>query len=457
MRLGLLFFCGNEGAEMNSKEMKFKTVLTRYMIPQMVGLVINSTYFIVDGIFVGRRLGTDALAAVGVSVPIVEVMIAISMLIAAGSGVMIASSYGKGMHQFARDIFNLSVMIAVIFSFFVVAAGNIFLMPLSHLLGANDVILEDTMTYLRYFITFSPFLVFSFLFSTHARNDGRPKLAMWALVIGSGCNILLDYIFMYPFNMGIAGAGLATGLGSLFSALILLPHYLSKRGNLYFEIPILKKESIYRILVNGTPAFISEFSIGLVTLLYNLAIVHNGLGEKGLAAYVIIGYASLICLSVFIGASQGIQPVIGYFSGAEESLKIKELFKKSTILLILLGSILYFILMIGGESFFQIFVKEDQALLAYTGGIMALYFINLPFAAVNILVISILQSMEQIKASLLIAVFRSSLAVMLFLIVLPVFLGENGVWVAATFGEIVTLLIILRIWQKRDRKERVIR
>ncbi|MCH3988053.1 MAG: MATE family efflux transporter [Lachnospiraceae bacterium] len=197
----------------------------KFALPQMIGLLFNSIYIIVDGLFIGNRLGRDAMAAAAVGVPLVEILIALSMAITSGA-----------------------------------------------------------VTYIRYIITFSPFMLYSYLLGGMARNDGRPKLAMWALTIGSLSNILLDYVFIYLLNLGIGGAALATALGPILSDVLLLPHFLKKKGCLYFRRSRFELRAVGHILATGFPSFIMEFTIGIVTFVYNTAIRFYGFGEIGLAA-----------------------------------------------------------------------------------------------------------------------------------------------------------------------------
>lgn len=216
-------------------EGKIPSLFMRYAIPQMIGLLFNSVYIIVDGIFIGNRLGTDAMAAAAVSVPLVEILIAMSIAVASGAGVLISSDLARGKNDHAVQIFNTAVLCALAMGGIVSIMGNLFIQPLSEMLGSTQYIHEQAIEYMHYILTFSPFLILSFLFSGIVRNDGCPKLAMAALSIGSISNIILDYLFMYPLNLGIGGAALATALGPIFSVLILLPHFVLKHGNLFFQ------------------------------------------------------------------------------------------------------------------------------------------------------------------------------------------------------------------------------
>lgn len=190
----------------------------------------------------------------------------------------------------------------------IMALGNLFIDSLAVMLGSTPDIHGEAIQYMRYIVTFCPFQILSFLLSGLARNDGRPKLAMIALAAGSCSNILLDWFFMYPLNMGIGGAALATALGPIFSVLILLPHFLRRRGDLFFQLVRPLTYEIGKIYSLGFPSFIMEFTIGIITFVYNAAIVRCGYGELGLAAYLVIGYLMLIILTFFLGMAEGCSP-----------------------------------------------------------------------------------------------------------------------------------------------------
>lgn len=433
---------------MDFNKAKNSTIFFKYIIPQMLGLIFNSVYFIVDGIFIGNKLGSNVLASVGITVPVVEISIAISMLIAVGSSIIISIYKGQKKDKEARQVFNIIMKFTIIFSVILMIVLNIFLKELSVLLGADSNNIKDVMIYLRYYITFSPFLIFSFLLSTFARNDNKPTLAMISLTVGALSNVVLDYILMYPLNMGLAGAALATGLGPVFSVIILMPHFLKKKGSLYFEKTKFNFNILKKSLVEGIPAFIAEFSIGFVTLIYNKAIIKQGLGDDGLAIYLVIGYAALIFLTSFLGVGQGIQPVVSYLEGSNNGKKIKSLFKSTFIFNILLSIFLYTIMYFFGYIFYGLFIKNNPALLMNAVEISRIYFINIIFASINILSISFLQSISKTKSAMLISLCRSVVLILIFINLLPNILGINGMWLAMTFTELVTTILSLVLIKK---------
>ena len=216
---------------------------------------------------------------------------------------------GRGECESAVQTFNIALYGALGMGVLVMTLGNLFIHPLAAALGSTPEIHQEAIEYMRYIVTFSPFLILSFLLSGLARNDGRPRLAMAALAVGSISNIVLDYVFMYPLNMGIGGAALATAIGPVFSVLILLPHFLRRRGALTFARTRPQARLLGRVYLLGFPSFIMEFTISIITFIYNSAIVRHGYGELGLAAYLVIGYLMLIILTVFLGMAEGLQPV----------------------------------------------------------------------------------------------------------------------------------------------------
>lgn len=346
-------------------EGKTHNLFFRYAVPQMVGLLFNSIYTIVDGVFIGNRLGRDAMAAAAV--------------------------------------------------------------------------------YLRYIVTFAPFQLFSFLLGSMVRNDGRPKLAMTAMILGAVSNIVLDYVFMYPLNMGIAGAALATALGPIFSVLILLPHFLLKKGSLYFIRCSLRPKDIRQILFYGFPSFIMEFSIGMVTFIYNFAIRYFGFGEIGLAAYLVIGYLMLILLTIFLGMAEGLQPVFSYFMAVGAEKRNRDMQRFSTGVFLGAGLISYGLIVLFSGNFFSIFSPNDLELVAFAQSKSMVYFCGFFLAGFNILMISFWQSTANTQKALIISLSRSLIWPSALMIVLPLIFGREAIWICQSAGETATACIALII------------
>ncbi len=427
---------------------KPRTLFIKYALPQMIGLLLNSVYLIVDGIFIGNRLGRVAMAAAAVAVPVIEMLIALALVISVGASIIISASFGQGDKKKAVDAFNLSLLIAAGVSLLIAVFGNIFIAHLALSLGATADILDDAITYLRYIVTGSPFLILSFALSSYARADNQPKLAMWALGIGAVSNIILDYVFMYPLNMGIAGAAFATALGPIFSVLIMAPHFLQGRGMLRFAIPSLSAAMVGRILFLGAPAFVMEFSIGIVTLFYNIAINYNGFGELGLAAYLTIGYIALIILTIFLGMAQGIQPIVSYFHGKGEYGRIRALLSFVLKTGAALGIVLSAAVVFFSQYFIAVFTPGDSELIAFTYDKAVVYFAGFVFAGLSILIITYFQSLQKTVPAFVLALLRSVILVPLFLILFPLLWGSEAIWPALSAAELATCGCALWLYRR---------
>ena len=423
----------------------------------MIGLLFNSVYIIVDGVFIGNRLGTDAMAAAAVSVPLVEFLIALSIAVSAGAGVLISGHIGRGEKEDALNVVNTIVRFALVIGLLMAVLGNLFIHPLAEMLGATPQIHTEAVRYMRFIVSLSPFLIFSFLFSGLARNDGQPNLAMAALVLGSISNIALDYVFMYPLNMGVSGAALATALGPIFSVLILFPHFVLKRGKLFFAKMPVYPSVIKRVCTLGIPSFVMEFTIGIITFVYNTAIARCGYGETGLAAYLIIGYLMLIILTIFLGMSEGLQPVFSYFCGTEETVRSGRLCRFSVRIFLAAGIACYLLVILFSRQFFQIFNPEDTALIDFAREKSLYYFWGFSLAGFNIFMIAFWQSTGKTGRALVVSLSRSMVFPPVLTAVLPMILGRELLWFGHSAAEGLTSVVVLCLLWTYRRKNTAIR
>lgn len=433
-------------------------LFAKFAIPQMIGLLFNSVYLIVDGIFIGNRLGRDAMAAAAVSVPFIEILIAISMAVASGAGIIISNRLGRKEAGEANRIFNLAIVVLSVIGVAIVVLGNAFISPLARLLGSTPDIHGDAVSYLWYIVTFSPFQLFSFLLGGLARNDGKPRLAMFALAFGSISNIILDYVFMYPLNMGIAGAALATALGPIFSVIILLPHFLLRKGALHFDRFKVRLGEIKAIFSFGFPSFIMEFTIGIITFLYNFAIIRNGYGEIGLAAYLIMGYLMLIILTVFLGLAEGLQPVFSYLNGTGEARRNAGLLSFSTRVFLVAGVVCYGLIFFFARGFFSIFVPGDAELIRFAYDKSLYYFSGFCLAGYNILNISFWQSTQRARMATPVSLLRSVVIPPILILVLPLIFGREAIWLCHSLSEAATAAAVfaLILLGRRHREKKAV-
>ena len=415
----------------------------RFAVPQMIGLLFNSVYTIVDGVFIGHRLGREAMAAAAVAVPLIEILISAAIAVGSGAGVLIAAHLEMRDWTGARKLFNTAAWTLGAAGLLVCALGNLLLVPLARLLGATPAVLEPACAYLWFIVTFAPFQLFSFLLGGMARNDGRPRLAMAAMIIGAGSNILLDYLFMYPLNMGIRGAALATALGPIFSVLILLPHFLRRKGALYFVLCRPSPRDAGSILMCGMPSFMMEFSIGIVTFLYNLAITRHGYGELGLAAYLVIGYLMLIILTLFLGMAEGLQPVFSRFMAAGERARELDMRRFAARVFLGVGAVCCLLIVLEGRWFYLLFAPGDPELVSFAAARSVPYFCGFFLTGFNILMISFWQATRQTGRALMFSLLRSVILPPALLLALPLLLDRESLWICQSAADALTAFFVV--------------
>lgn len=420
-----------------------RTLFFRFAVPQMIGLLFNSVYTIVDGVFIGHRLGREAMAAAAVAVPLIEILISVAIAAGAGAGVLIAARLGAGDKTGARRLFSTAAWLLGAAGLLVCLLGNLFLEPLARLLGASEEVLASACAYLWFIVTFAPFQLFSFLLGGMARNDGRPRLAMTAMIAGAGSNILLDYLFMYPLNLGIRGAALATALGPIFSVLILLPHFLGRRGELYFVPCRPRRLEAGSILACGLPSFMMEFSIGIVTFLYNFAITRHGYGELGLAAYLVIGYLMLIILTLFLGMAEGLQPVFSHFMASGEEGRNRAMRRFAAGVFLGVGLVSCALIFLGSRWFYLLFAPEDPELISFAVGRSVPYFCGFFLTGFNILMISFWQATQQTGRALAFSLARSVVLPPALILLLPALLDREALWICQSAADAVTALFVI--------------
>lgn len=422
--------------------------ILKYAIPGILGLVANSLYIVVDGIFVAKMLGSKPLAAVTTVVPIVEILIALSLMISIGGGIYISINKGKGDLKKSREYFNHGLTFILIISMLITIFSLIFRENIVSLLGALPDIHDMAVEYFTWFILFVPFFMLNYALGTWIRNDGKPGLSMIGQIIGAILNIVLDYIFMGPLGMGLAGAAIATGLGPVLGILILAPHFLRKKGDLYIEKFKFEFNKIKEMLVGGLPSFFIEFSLGLMTFLCNI-FISKKIGVDGLAAFGVVGYINLILLSVFLGMGQGTQPLVSRLYGQKDNQGIKEVYRFSLIVSVILGIVSYGLLLLVNKPVTSIFIDlGDIELTNLTLKAIKIFFVAFACTGINVITASIFEAKHSVLYSITISLSRSFIFLLPALVILNQFSNASFIWFAVPLAEICTLLVTYLLWKK---------
>lgn len=433
-----------------------KKEIFKYIGPGIIGLLFNSLYIIIDGIFVSQILGSHALAAVTLVVPVVEVLIAISLMISIGTGIYISLYKGKGNYDKARNYFNNGLLLTIVLSISITIIFLSFNKIIIKLLGATEDISKEAEEYFFWFTIFIPFFMLNYSLGTWIRNDDKPKLAMIAQVIGAIINIVLDYILMSTFKIGIKGAAIATGLGPIIGILIVLPNFLKKDGDLYFEKTTLDLHKLSNIFISGLPSFAIEFSLGITTFFCNIFIVSK-FKEAGLASFGVIGYINLITLSIYLGIGQGIQPLISRYYGQKKNLKIHLIYKFIIKFSIIIGIVIYIFLLLTKKYIIYIFINPKNVFITkLTSHAINLFFITLSITGVNIITASIFEAKQNIRPSIIISISRSIVCLLPSLLILSKLSNPMLIWLAVPLAELMTILLSIYLYIDTLKIDKVI-
>lgn len=425
---------------------------TKYVSLNVISMIGLSFYILADTFFIANGVGSIGLTALNLVLPLWSLMSGFGLMIGIGAGISYSIKRGKNSEKGANKVFTHAMLMGVSIGAIITIIGVIFSYDIVVILGADELVAPLASKYLKTLLSFSCIFIVNSIITAFVRNDNNPKLAMIAMTIGSLSNVILDYIFIYPFKLGMFGAALATGATPILSLLILSLHFIKKKNN--FKLIKCKINFAYmkRIISLGVPSFITEVSSGLIILLFNFTILKIS-NNTGVAAYGIIANLALIVISIFTGIAQGIQPIISKSYGEGKIKNIRTIFKYGIITAIILGVGCYLFGLIFSEEIVNLFNSEgDKVLLSMAIGGINIYFSAFIFMGINIVTTSFFASINKPKESFAISMIRGLIIVMPLILLLPNFLGMTGVWLTIPLSEAITLFISIIIYFKYKRE-----
>lgn len=425
---------------------------TKHVSLNVISMIGLSFYILADTFFIANGVGSIGLTALNLVLPLWSLMSGFGLMIGIGAGISYSIKRGKNSEKGANKVFTHAMLMGVSIGAIITIIGVIFSYDIVVILGADELVAPLASKYLKTLLSFSCIFIVNSIITAFVRNDNNPKLAMIAMTIGSLSNVILDYIFIYPFKLGMFGAALATGATPILSLLILSLHFIKKKNN--FKLIKCKINFAYmkRIISLGVPSFITEVSSGLIILLFNFTILKIS-NNTGVAAYGIIANLALIVISIFTGIAQGIQPIISKSYGEGKIKNIRTIFKYGIITAIILGVGCYLFGLIFSEEIVNLFNSEgDKVLLSMAIGGINIYFSAFIFMGINIVTTSFFASINKPKESFAISMIRGLIIVIPLILLLPNFLGMTGVWLTIPLSEAITLFISIIIYFKYKRE-----
>lgn len=398
-----------------------------FFIPNLCAMIALSTYSMVDGIFVGKALGKEALAAIGVCWPVFPVMIAFELLFGMGAASIASFYLGRGQEHRARIMFSSVCYFAGASSlvFGIVLFFNA--SSIAYELGANDEILSYVVEYLQVIFLGSFIVVLHPLLDIFAINDKRPVLAMVAMVIGAASNIVLNYLFLFVFELGIAGSALATILGHGIGMCILLSHFVLKRGKIYF-VRIFRFTSVFASMRNGLPQSFAELSASVVMFLFNRTLKDLG-GTDALSVYSILMYSGIVVFTIVLSCAQGVQPIASFNYGSREYARVKKIYFFVLSFATISGIVMYLASNLFDSALVNLFLRADtQHLLEPTTHALHIYFLGFIFLGFNLVSSIFLQSIQRPLSSFIVTIATNLVFVVILLEILSRIWGLDGVW-----------------------------
>lgn len=413
--------------------------LLKFAAPSIVMMVFMSLYTIVDGIFVSRFLGSNALSSLNIVYPVISVAIALSTMLGTGGSAIISKYLGEGKNERAREALTQFVVLTLLLSFVLLILSEMFLTPISRLLGASDVLLADCRLYLGASMLFAPACMLQAVFQSFLVTAGRPGLGL-LLMTGAGiCNMILDYVLIVPCQMGIAGAALATGIGQCIPAVCGLCFFLFTRQDLRFCRFTFSAKEILDACYNGSSEMVSQLSNAVITFLFNIVMMSLA-GEHGVAAITILLYGQFLFNAVYLGFSIGISPVIGFQYGAGDRTKLRKIYRISFLSVAISSVVIVAAAICFSPTIVAIFTKDQRTFeLASVG--FRLFAVNFLFSGINITSSGFFTALSNGKVSALISFSRTLVFIVISLLILPRILGITGAWIAIPVAEFLTLLI----------------
>lgn len=429
--------------------------LFKFVLPSIVMMIFTSLYSVVDGLFISNIVGSNALASINIIYPLVMVIASFGFMLGTGGGATISKTFGQGDTQKAQEYFTMLILVDVFIGVALSIICIIFIKPIAYLMGASELLIADCITYGRILLAGVTLFMLQNAFQTFFVVAEKPHLGLILTVLSGLTNMLLDFLFIYVFQWGIAGAGLATITGYLVGGVIPVIYFLNKNNS--SKLKFIKPKFYPRVLlhscINGSSEMLTNISMSIITLLYNLQMMKL-VGEDGVASITVIMYVNFVFVATFIGFSIGTSPIIGYNYGADNHTELKNMFTKSLKIITITSILMFALAQILAKPLVSLFVGNlnNDALLNMTIRGFRLYSIAFLMCGINIYSSSFFTSLSNGLISAIISVLRSFLLQAILIMILPIFLKVDGIWLSVVFSEFITAIVsIILLWKNKNR------
>ena len=427
-----------------------KKLYRSYLIPSLSAAVVTSVYSFVDMIAIGRGVGPDGAAALSIATPIFGVISFFGLLCGVGNSVYLGKARGEGRMEKANAYFSASLLLTVVFTFLVWAAFNIFSVQIYSFFGANDALMPFVKEYTDWIVWLMPIFVFSAYLSCVVRSDGAPNRVMAAVVIGGVFNVFADWFFVFPLDWGMAGAALATVLGTVVQFAVLSSYFWGNRCGLKIVKPFKVSKALHNILIAGFSAGVIDVAFIVLTVILNKQVLRYG-GEPALAVFGVVITCSSMFQHLFSGVGQALQPIVSINFGAGQMERIRVVDKLSVTTALLMGIVFSLVGILFPLQIATFFVDATPEILEIAPGIIRVYFLSFLPMGVNIQATYYLQSVMRTKWSTILALMRGLVFSGILVYLLPLWWELDGVWWAMAVTEFAVVVFSVLCLRKADK------
>lgn len=417
--------------------------LIRFTLPSIAMMIFTSIYSVVDGFFVSNFAGKTPFAAVNLIMPVLQILGTVGFMFGTGGTALISNTFGAGDKERANRYFSLIVYVAFGLGLVLAILGFVFIRPIAALFGAEGELLDNCVLYARIIICALPFYVLQMMFQSFSVAAEKPQLGLLVTVSAGLTNIILDAVLVVLLSgeYKLAGAAIATALAQMVGGIIPL-FYFFRENNSILRLGKTRFESkpIYKACTNGSSEFMSNVSMNLVGILYNLQLMKYA-GEDGVAAYGVMMYVSMIFSAAFLGYTIGVAPVIGFHYGAQNYVELKGLLRKSLVMISVFGVAMVGTAELLAAPISKAFVGYDVGLLKLTISGFRIFALCFAFLGFGIFVSGFFTALNDGLTSALIAFLRALVFQSAAILILPMIWGFNGVWVSVVVAEFMSLVL----------------
>lgn len=426
--------------------------LMRFTIPTIAMMIFTSIYGVVDGLFVSNIVGSEAFAGVNLIMPALMMLGSVGFMVGTGGSALVSKTIGEGNKKLANRYFSMLIYFLLIVGIVLSILGNVFIRQISELLGAKGEMVDICSTYGRTLLCSLPFFMLQNCFQSFLVVAEKPAMGLCVSVIAGLSNMVLDFLFIYVFRLGVFGAALATAISEFVGAAIPLIFFIRKNNSPLKLIKTkLELKPILRTCSNGSSEMVTNISMSLVNMLYNLQLVKFA-GYNGVVAYGIIMYVGFIFSGTYLGYCVGVAPIVGYHYGAANTAELKNLFKKSLFLLSSAAVVLTACAELLSSVLAGIFVGYNQDLHNMTTNAIQLFALSYIISGINIFASAFFTALNNGLVSAVISFMRMLVFQIAFIFILPELLGLNGIWLAVVGAEICSLIVSVSFFVANRKK-----